>query len=115
MLWHMGALRSIDGSSSPELQQERTIDKIDKVEDENDGISSSPEQEEIITKGKVDKVNDNHNDRVSISISRKAYDALEKYTKELNEGEYGSQKPFTIEEVLDQEITLLLSDEWKID
>ena len=87
----MGALRSIDGtSSSPELQQERTIDKIDKVEDENDGISSSPEHEKIIMKEKVDKVNENHNDRVSISISRKAYDALEKYTKELNEGKYGS-------------------------
>ena len=113
----MGALRSIDSSSSPELQQERTIDKIDKVQDENIGISSrSPEQEKIIkTKEKVDKENENHNDRVSISISRKAYDALEKYTKELNEGEYGSQKPFTIEEVLDQEITLLLSDEWKKD
>ena len=113
----MGALRSIDSSSSPELQQERTTDKIDKVQDENIGISSrSPEQEKIIkTKEKVDKENENHNDRVSISISRKAYDALEKYTKELNEGEYGSQKPFTIEEVLDQEITLLLSDEWKKD
>src|SRR5919206_2950920 len=113
----MGALRSIDSSSSPELQQERTIDKIDKVQDENIGISSrSPEQEKIIkTKEKVDKENEKHNDRVSISISRKAYDALEKYTKELNEGEYGSQKPFTIEEVLDQEITLLLSDEWKKD
>jgi hypothetical protein len=112
----MGALRSIDGtSSSPELQQERTIDKIDKVEDEDDGIDSSPEHEKIITKEKVDKVNENHNDRVSISISRKAYDTLEKYTKELNEGEYGSQKPFTIEEVLEQEITLLLSDEWKKD
>ena len=113
----MGALRSIDSSSSPKLQQERTTDKIDKVQDENIGISSrSPEQEKIIkTKEKVDKENEKHNDRVSISISRKAYDALEKYTKELNEGEYGSQKPFTIEEVLDQEITLLLSDEWKKD
>ena len=113
----MGALRSIDSSSSPELQQERTTDKIDKVQDENIGISSrSPEQEKIIkTKEKVDKENEKHNDRVSISISRKAHDALEKYTKELNEGEYGSQKPFTIEEVLDQEITLLLSDEWKKD
>ena len=111
----MGALRSIDGSNSPELQQERIIDKIDEVEDENNRISSSPEQEKIITKEKVDKVNDNHNDRVRISISRKAYDALEKYTKELNEGEYDSQNPFTIEEVLDQEITLLLSDEWKKD
>src|SRR5436309_5469560 len=108
----MGALRSIDASSSPELQRERAIDKIDKVEAENDDISSSPEQEKIITKEKVVKVNENHNDRVSIFISRKAYDALEKYTKELNEGEYGSQKPFTIEEILDQEITLLLSDEW---
>jgi hypothetical protein len=86
---------------------------IDKIEGEHDDINGSPEQKKIITKQEVDKVDkDDDDDRISISISRKAYDALEKYTKQLNQGESGSQKPFTIEEVLDEEIILLLSDEW---
>jgi hypothetical protein len=87
---------------------------IDKIEGEHDDINGSPEQKKIIMKQEVDKVdkNDDDDDRISISISRKAYDALEKYTKQLNQGESGSQKPFTIEEVLDEEIILLLSDGW---
>lgn len=86
---------------------------IDKIEGEHDDINGSPEQKKIIMKQEVDKVDKNDDDdRISISISRKAYDALEKYTKQLNQGESGSQKPFTIEEVLDEEIILLLSDGW---
>jgi hypothetical protein len=85
---------------------------IDKIEGEHDDINGSPEQKKIITKQEVDKVDKNDDDRISISMSRKAYGALEKYTKQLNQGESGSQKPFTIEEVLDEEIILLLSDEW---
>lgn len=86
---------------------------IDKIEGEHDDINGSPEQKKIITMQEVDKVDkEDDDDRISISISRKAYDALEKYTKQLNQGESGSQKPFTIEEVLDEEIILLLSDEW---
>jgi hypothetical protein len=86
---------------------------IDKMEGEHDDINGSPEQKKIIMKQEVDKVDKNDDDdRISISISRKAYDALEKYTKQLNQGESGSQKPFTIEEVLDEEIILLLSDGW---
>jgi hypothetical protein len=49
-----------------------------------------------------------------MSISRKAYDALVTYTKQVNEKNTDIQKkPFTIEEVLDEEIIFLFSDEWK--
>ena len=47
----------------------------------------------------IKKVEKNDDQRVNISISRKAYDALEKFTKELNQRESGSKKPFTVEEV----------------
>jgi hypothetical protein len=53
---------------------------------------------------------DSNDDRVSISISRKAQDALLEHTKQLNK-ENESQRPFTVEEVLDEEIILLFSDE----
>ncbi len=53
-------------------------------------------------------------DRINVSISRKAYDALMTYTKQVNEKDNDIQKkPFTIEEVLDEEIIFLLSEEWK--
>jgi len=53
-------------------------------------------------------------DRINMSISRKAYDALVTYTKQVNEKNTDIQKkPFTIEEVLDEEIIFLFSDEWK--
>lgn len=113
----MDALKSVSKSGA-EPHQENTIHEIDKVEEEHDiSINSRSEQARIITNEKVDKVNENENegDRVSISISRRAYDTLQTYTRELNEGEYGSQKAFTIEEVLDEEIILLLSDEGKKD
>lgn len=113
----MDALKNVSKSSA-EPHQENTIHEIDKIEEEHDiSINSRSEQPRIITKEKVDKVieNEDEGDRVGISISRRAYDALETYTRELNEGEYGSQKAFTIEEVLDEEIILLLSDEGKKD
>jgi hypothetical protein len=54
------------------------------------------------------------NDRIAISISKKAYDALSAYTNQLNEKNHGMhKKPFSIEEVLEEEIILLFSDEWK--
>lgn len=56
--------------------------------------------------GKVD------DERISISISRKAYDALVEYTKQLNQ-EKPEAKSFTVEEVLDEEIIFLFSNEWK--
>jgi hypothetical protein len=55
-------------------------------------------------------------DRINMSISRKAYDALAAYTRQVNEKNNDIQKkPFTIEEVLDEEIIFLFSDEWKKD
>jgi hypothetical protein len=53
-------------------------------------------------------------DRINVSISRKAYDALVTYTKQVNEKDNDIQKkPFTIEEVLDEEIIFLFGEEWK--
>ena len=53
-------------------------------------------------------------ERIKISICRKAYDALVTYTRQVNEKESDTgNKPFTIEEVLDEEIIFLFSDEWK--
>ena len=50
-------------------------------------------------------------DRINVSISRKAYEAIAKYTRQLNEKDI-KNKPFTIEDVLDEEIIFLFSDEW---
>jgi hypothetical protein len=69
-------------------------------------ISSSSSKQEI------EKVEENDDQRINIWISRKAYDALEKFTKELNQGESGGKKLFNVEEILDEEILLLFSDEW---
>jgi hypothetical protein len=45
-------------------------------------------------------------DRINVSISRRAYDALVTYTRQVNEKDNNAQKkPFTIEEVLDEEIS----------
>jgi hypothetical protein len=53
-------------------------------------------------------------DRINVSISRRAYDALVTYTRQVNEKDNDAQeKPFTIEEVLDEEIIFLFSDEYK--
>ena len=80
----------------PNVNQLHNIDSDDKLENRI--------QEDY-------KVDDN-DDRVSISISRKAHDALLEHTKQLNK-ENETQRPFTVEEVLDEEIILLFSDEWK--
>ena len=66
---------------------------------------SSPGQENTIQG--VNKVED----RISISISAKAYDILLEHTKQLNRENAETQNPFTIEEVLDEEIILLFGDE----
>jgi hypothetical protein len=51
-------------------------------------------------------------DRVNISISSKAYNILLEHTRQLNRENPETQKPFTIEEVLDEEIILLFGDEY---
>ncbi|HZA06066.1 MAG TPA: hypothetical protein VE619_00050, partial [Nitrososphaeraceae archaeon] len=55
----------------------------------------------------------NNGSRVTISISRKAYDALVEHVKRLTKENQETKKPFTIEEILDEEILLLFSDNWK--
>ena len=89
----MDALRSINSGSS-EQKQGYAI----SVDKENDGINSIPEEEKIILNQEIEKVEENDDQRVNVSISGKAYDALEKFTKELNQWESGSKKPFTVEE-----------------
>jgi hypothetical protein len=54
-------------------------------------------------------------ERVNISISKKAYDALIKHAKEIIELNPETNKPFTVEEILDEEILLLFSNDWKED
>jgi hypothetical protein len=73
-------------------------------------VNNSPIPEKTIQE--VDKPD---HDRISISISRKAYDVLVEHTKQLNEGKPDTQKTFSIEEVLDEEIILLFGDGWKLD
>jgi ATP-dependent protease HslVU (ClpYQ) ATPase subunit len=64
----------------------------------------------------MQEIDNEDGDRINVSISRKAYDALVTYTRQVNEkdNEIGN-KPFTIEEVLDEEIIFLFSDESKKD
>jgi hypothetical protein len=52
-------------------------------------------------------------ERVNISISKRAYDALVRHTKQITEDNPETQKAFTIEEILDEEILLLFNDDWK--
>jgi hypothetical protein len=59
-----------------------------------------------------DKVN--NKERVDISVSKRAYDALVQHAKQLPKENPETQKPFTIEEILDEEILLLFSDDWKL-
>jgi hypothetical protein len=56
------------------------------------------------------KVNE---ERVNISISKRAYDALFNHAKQITERNPETDKPFTIEEILDEEILLLFNDDWK--
>jgi len=96
------AIRSSRNANS-EQQHENAMLRTDKVgEEQYDNIDDSP---------KKDELDENDDVHVNITISRKAYAALEKYTKELNQREPGNHKPFTIEEVLDEEIILLFTNE----
>ena len=52
-------------------------------------------------------------ERVNISISKRAYDALVRHVKQITENNPETQKPFTIEEILDEEILLLFNNDWK--
>jgi hypothetical protein len=56
------------------------------------------------------KVNE---ERVNISISKRAYDALVTHAKQITEYNPETDKPFTIEEILDEEILLLFNNDWK--
>src|SRR5918995_503648 len=107
---NMGALRTI-GSSSSEQQQEKATLKSDRVEEKYDSPDTTPEKGKTKPKHEINVIDKNDDERINISISRKAHD--EKYTKESNERESNNQKPFTIEEVLDEEIIFLFSDEGK--
>jgi hypothetical protein len=51
-------------------------------------------------------------DRVTISVSRKAYDVLVQHAKQITDKNQETNKPFTIEEILDEEIILLFGNEW---
>jgi hypothetical protein len=62
------------------------------------------------TRGEYKKVNE---ERVSISISKRAYDALVRHARQITENNPETQKPFTIEEILDEEILLLFNNDWK--
>ena len=52
-------------------------------------------------------------ERVNISISKRAYDVLVRHAKQITENNPETQKPFTIEEILDEEILLLFNYDWK--
>ena len=52
-------------------------------------------------------------ERVNISISKTAYEALVKHAKQIAEHNPQTDKPFTIEEILDEEILLLFNNDWK--
>lgn len=72
-------------------------------------IGSSVSKNEIRV-GEHVKVNE---ERVNISISKTAYDALVKHAKQITERNPVTDEPFTIEEILDEEIMLLFNNDWK--
>lgn len=51
--------------------------------------------------------------RVNISISKRAYEALVKHANQITEPNPETDKPFTIEEILDEEILLLFNNDWE--
>jgi len=60
----------------------------------------------------MQEINGGDGDRINMYISRKAYNALVEYTRQVNEKNSDTEKkPFTVEEVLDDEIVFLFSDE----
>ena len=52
-------------------------------------------------------------ERINISISKKAYDALVRHAEQITENNPETQKPFTIEEILNEEILLLFNNDWE--
>ena len=72
-------------------------------------IGSSVSKNEIRL-GEHVKVNE---ERVNISISKTAYEALVKHAKQITERNPETDEPFTIEEILDEEIMLLFNNDWK--
>jgi hypothetical protein len=72
-------------------------------------IGSSVSKNEIRV-GEHVKVNE---ERVNISISKTAYEALVKHAKQITERNPETDEPFTIEEILDEEIMLLFNNDWK--
>lgn len=76
----------------------------------NIGISSVSKSEVTVAEGVQAS-----EERVNISISKRAYDALTKHAKEIIEHNPETDKPFTVEEILDEEILLLFNNDWKDD
>ena len=101
----MNAIRSI--SSGTERKEENCTPNKD-----NYFIDGKLEKETIEPKQESNNIKQNEDERITISISRKAYYALEAFTKEFNQGQPSNKKPLTVEEALDEEILLLFSDEW---
>jgi hypothetical protein len=104
----MGALGNITQRGISEPQEK-------SVQEDNQSDNGGNNYEEKVTYKLNSDEAEKNPERVNISISRKAYEALEKFTKELNERESNNSRSFTIEEVLDEEMILLFSDEWKTD
>jgi hypothetical protein len=72
-------------------------------------IASSGAKNDVIV-GKNEMTDEG---RVNISISKRAYDALVKHANQITEPNPQTDKPFTIEEILDQEILLLFDNDWE--
>jgi hypothetical protein len=102
----MDALRSVSSGSFGQKQE-------NGIPSDKKNVNGSQEEKKIILERDTDKVEENDDQCINILISRKAYNALKKFTKELNQGESSNKKPYTVEEVLDEEILLLFSDEWQ--
>jgi len=101
----MNAIRSI--SSDTERKEE-----VCAPAKNNHFINGMLEKEKLKPNQENNNVKKNEDERIKISISRKAYYALEAFTKEFNQRHPTNKKPLTIEEALDEEILLLFSDEW---
>jgi hypothetical protein len=100
----MNAIRSI--SSDTERKEEVCAPA------KNNHFNGMIEKEKLKPNQENNDVKKNEDERIKISISRKAYYALEAFTKEFNQRHPSNKKPLTVEEALDEEILLLFSDEW---
>jgi len=101
----MNAIRSI--SSDTERKEE-----VCAPAKNNHFINGMLEKEKLKPNQENNNVKKKEDERIKISISRKAYYALEAFTKEFNQRHPSNKKPLTVEEALDEEILLLFSDEW---